>query len=77
MHIILYQGQLYKFENFTNELEDHFINRCWFVVKNIHQFENNYVYLEKLSHIWVNIKYLNVLYEQNILDEISKCINVI
>jgi hypothetical protein len=74
MHIIEYQEKLYKFENLVNELEDHFINRCWFIVKNIHNFKNNYIYLEKLSYIWVNIKYLNVSYESNILEEVNKCI---
>lgn len=75
MHIIIYQGQLFKFENINNELDTNFINRCWFIVKNKHNFNNNYEYLEKLSHIWVNIKYLGVSYDIDILNEINGCID--
>lgn len=72
MHIIINQGQIYKFENIINEINDIFIDRCWFIVKNIHKYKNNYEYLEKLSHIWVNIKYLNVCYDNSIMNEISQ-----
>jgi hypothetical protein len=74
MYIITYQDELYKFENITNELEDRFIERCWFIVKNIINYKHNYEYLEKLSHIWINIKYLSVSYDDDILNEIKKCI---
>lgn len=71
MHIIIYQGLLYKFDNLSNELDNIFINRCWFIVKNI-QNNENFEYIEKLSHIWANIKYLNVEYDKYIMDEINK-----
>lgn len=73
MHIITHQGELYKFENINNELDDRFIERCWFIVKNIINYKDNYEYLEKLSHIWINIKYLSVSYDDGILNEIKKC----
>ncbi len=73
MHIITYQGELYKFENVNNELNDRFIERCWFIVKNIINYKDNYEYLEKLSYICINIKYLSVSYDDDILNEIKKC----
>jgi len=73
MHIIIYQGSLYKFNNLYNELENIFIDRCWFIVKNI-QNNENFEYIEKISHIWANIKYLNVDYDNNIIDEINKLV---
>lgn len=73
MYTIIYQGQLYKFENIIDEFDDIFIDRCWFIIKNIHNYKNNYEYLEKISYIWINIKYLNVAYDTSIMKEIEKC----
>ena len=73
MHVIAYKGKLYAFETKENDTET-FISRCWFIVKNINAFED-YSYLEHLSHIWANCKYLNVTYDQAIMAELTKCVN--
>ena len=73
MHIIEYKGNLYAFETKESECEsDAFISRCWFIVKNIAKFED-YEYLLSLSHVWVNCKYLNVLYDDCVMKELEQC----
>lgn len=60
MHIITYNGKVYVFHNIQNEKEDMFIARCWYIVKNIKKYD--YKYLENLSFIWVNQKFLGTEY---------------
>ena len=70
MNLIEYEGFQYIFYNTLNEKKNMFIDRTWFMVKNINNFD--YVYLEKLSFIWVNMKYLGVTYDANIPD-LNQC----
>ena len=73
MHIITYNGAMYIFKNTTNEQEPMFIERCWFIVKNMHRYSNDYAYLKNLSNIWVNHKHLQVVYDKAVMDELIEC----
>lgn len=73
MQIITYDGKLYMFEQNDNEIEERFIERCWFIVKNIQTYKNKLDYLESLSHIWVNVRFLKATYDQNIMEELDTC----
>lgn len=73
MHIITYNGKMYIFKNTMNEEESMFIERCWFIVKNMHRYSDDYAYLKNLSHIWVNHKHLQVLYDKTVMDELMAC----
>jgi hypothetical protein len=66
MNLIEYEGFQYIFYNTLNEKKNMFIDRTWFMVKNINKFD--YVYLEKLSFIWINMKYLGATYDAHIPD---------
>ena len=75
MHVIAHKGKLYAFETKKNETElDSFIARCWFIVKNMDKYED-YVYLEGLSHIWANCKFLQVRYDDQVMAELSQCVD--
>ncbi len=54
--------------------EERFISRCWFYVKNMNNYKNNLEYLENLSYIWINVKFLNATYNDSIMNEIYNCI---
>jgi hypothetical protein len=62
MNIINYKGIVHIFYNKTDENEKMFIDRTWYIVKNLDKYED-LSYLEKLSHIWVSQKYYNVSYD--------------
>jgi hypothetical protein len=73
MHVIAYKGKLYAFETKENDIESEVsISRFWFIVKNIDKFDD-YKYLETLSHIWSNCKYLKVTYDDNVMKELALC----
>ena len=77
MLIITYNGMIHVFTEHDYDLvfpKKKFISRCWFYVKNMHKYKNNLYYLENLSYIWVNIKFLNATYDDYIMDEINNCI---
>lgn len=77
MLIITYNGMIHVFNKQECDLlfpEEKFMSRCWFYVKNMENYKNNFTYLENLSYIWINIKFLNTIYEPHIMDEINKCI---
>jgi hypothetical protein len=61
MNIINYKGKMYVFKNTKEENRQIFIDRTWYIVKNIDKYED-YKYLEKLSYIWVSKKYYDVVY---------------
>ena len=73
MQLIAYKGKMYAFETKENECDlDAFISRCWFIVKNYDRFKD-YAYLETLSHVWANCRYLNVMYDDHIMKELALC----
>lgn len=69
MNLIEYEGFQYIFYNTLNEKKNMFIDRTWFMVKNINKFD--YVYLEKLSFIWINMKYLGCTYDS--VPDLNQC----
>lgn len=66
---------MFIFKDKTNEVDDAYIERCWFIVKNMHKYPDNYAYLKNLSLIWASHKYLNVTYDQHIMEELGSCEN--
>jgi hypothetical protein len=61
MNIINYKGKMYIFKNIQNENNKMFIDRTWYIVKNINKYDD-YEYLVKKSYIWICEKYYNVEY---------------
>lgn len=66
-HLITHQGKIYIFQKNNDEREEMFIDRCWFIVKNIDNYINNTSYLYHLSLLWANHKYLKVTYNEEIM----------
>lgn len=77
MQIITYNGNLYVFNETDYDIvaltDEMFISRCWFIAKNIHKYKNKVCYLETLANVWINVKYLGVSYDADIMQEISSC----
>ena len=65
-YLITHQGKMYIFKKNDEEHDEMFIDRCWFIVRNIKK--RDLKQLTCLSHIWVNHKYLNVTYTPEIMD---------
>lgn len=74
MHIIQYGGKLFIFHNKEHEPDNMFIDRCWFVARNYASFDTNYAYLKKLSHVYINNKFLKVGYDENVMSELARCV---
>lgn len=74
MHVIHYNGNIFVFHNKNDELTHMFIDRSWFIAKNYKNFTNQFDYLQNLSEIYINTRYLKVTYDQNIMDELTKCV---
>lgn len=67
-----HNDRLFIFKNTVpSDTDEMFIERCWFIVKNLDKYVGRYEYLEKLSHIHVNVKFLGVGYDDEIMKEIS------
>ena len=64
---------VHTFENVLNEPDNMFIDRCWFIVKNIGSFDKIYELLEKLSYLWVNTKHLKCEYSKSVMDQLENC----
>jgi hypothetical protein len=72
INLIEHGGKHYVFHNTRNENQQMFIDRTWFIVKNLASIPD-YDYLENLSYIWVNNKYHNVMYPNEVMEVLSKC----
>ena len=73
MNIIKYKGKVHVFSSVTDELPNIYNERLWFIVKNKDKYENEKKELSQLielSHIWVNYKYYNLEYDQNIMKKL-------
>ena len=71
MNIIKYKGKVYVFASVTDELPNIYNERLWFIVKNKNKYEKTELsQLIELSHIWVNYKYYNLEYDQNIMKKL-------
>ncbi len=76
MLIITYNGMIHVFNERDYDFyfpEERFMSRCWFFVKNMHNYKNNLTYLENLANIWVNVKFLNATYDESIMNELNNC----
>ena len=73
MNVLQYNDKIYIFNNNKSEPYKFYNERNWFIIKNLEKFENNLSYLEKLSYIWINHKYLGVTYNKDIMDIINSC----
>ena len=71
MNIIKYKGKVHVFSSVTDELPNIYNERLWFIVKNKDKYEKTELsQLIELSHIWVNYKYYNLEYDQNIMKKL-------
>lgn len=71
MNIIKYKGKVHVFSSVTDELPYIYNERLWFIVKNKDKYEKTELsQLIELSHIWVNYKYYNLEYDQNIMKKL-------
>jgi len=68
MNIIKYKGKVHVFPSVTDELPKIYNERLWFIVKNQDKLPSSE--LIDLSHIWVNYKYYNLEYDQNIMKKL-------
>lgn len=71
MNIIKYKGKVHVFSSVTDELPKIYNERLWFIIKNQDKYEKTELsQLIELSHIWVNYKYYNLEYDQNIMKKL-------
>jgi len=68
MNIIKYKGKVHVFSSVNDELPNIYNERLWFIVKNQDKLPS--AELIDLSHIWVNYKYYNLEYDQNIMKKL-------
>jgi hypothetical protein len=72
MQICTLNDRLFIFrKTASNDTDDMFIERCWFIVKNVDKYEGRFEFLEKLSHLHVSNKFLGVGYDDEIMKEIE------
>lgn len=70
MICIVHEGNQYVFENTQGEDDKMFYDRCQFLAKNKNVY-GTAEELEAMSHLWVQKKYLQVSYEDNMEDMLS------
>lgn len=71
-HTVFYNGKTYVFyKQEEREPYEHFVNRCWWIVKNI-DVSNDMNYLYHMSYIWSNVYYNNVSYNEQVMKELEK-----
>lgn len=70
-YTIFSDGSFYVFKNIDEENNKMFIERCYFIVKNI-GVEN----IMELSRLWISVKYLGVEYEKEIMNILSTMKNI-
>ena len=79
MQIITCNGTMHVFHEDVNDAkfpEEWFISRCWFIVKNMQRYKNDSTVtvddIHNMSHIWTNIRFLNVQYDASIMQALEK-----
>lgn len=71
--VIPFKGQSYVFhKTYALETDEMFLQRCWWVVKNITDTVS-ITDLLNLSHMWAAVKFLGVAYDDDIMTKISQC----
>lgn len=75
MNIIQYKGRIHVFDDNKENIPDNvYLDRLWFIVKNIGKGPYEHVVL--MSHIWMNNKHYNLEYSPHImclLEEFNSC----
>ena len=73
-HIITFNGKTYVFvKDEHEEAYRHFINRAWWIVKNIDKRPDvDKKTLYHLSFIWSNMHHLGVVYDNSIMTQFEK-----
>jgi hypothetical protein len=64
--IIEYKGRLYPFTKNPNYTENMFLDRSWFIVKNIEQ-----EMIESFADLWISVKYYKTEYSKEIMEKIN------
>lgn len=72
-HIITYNGRTYVFvKDEEDEAHQHFINRVWWIVKNIDRVPNvDRKTLYNLSYIWSNVYHSGVTYDDTLMAQLA------
>lgn len=65
MNVICYDGLIHTFHNTLSEDSKMFIDRTWYIVKNLNKYKD-IDYLVNLSFLWINKKYYNIEYVEDI-----------
>ncbi len=65
------QGYSYYFKNDENLDEKDFIDRCWYIAKNLPKNLESFNNFQKYARIWSNMKNLNCRYDPE-LEKIVK-----
>ena len=73
MNVVVYKGKLFAFQNTLDEPKTIFIERNWFIAKNYEKFVNDMATLERLSHIYVNHKFLESNYDDDVMSMLKNC----
>jgi hypothetical protein len=72
-HIITYNGKTYVFvKDEIDEVYQHFLNRVWWIVKNIDLHPNvdkNMLY--NMSFVWSNVVHIGVVYDEKIMEQLE------
>jgi hypothetical protein len=63
---IEYKGKLFLFNAIPNLTEAMFMDRCWYIVKNIN--EPN---IEELADLWISKKYTKCQYDELIMTKLN------
>lgn len=72
-HSIIYNGKTYIFvKEEEEEAYQHFVNRTWWIVKNIDRMPNiDKKQLCNLSFIWSNVHHFGVIYDDVIMTQLT------
>ncbi len=69
MLVISHKGQTYCFTKTDDtETSTMFRERCWWIVKNIHNGNFDIKKLISLSYVWISMKYYNASYDDETID---------
>lgn len=64
---IEYKGKLYLFNTIPNLTETMFLDRCWYIVKNM-----NEPHIEEYADLWISKKYTRCHYEEAIMEKLNE-----
>jgi hypothetical protein len=73
-HVVCYNGITYCFvKDETDERFEHFVDRVWWIVKNIQLHPNiDKTYIYNMSFIWSNVYHMDVAYHDSIMQELQQ-----